>query len=132
MVFDVVSCNSFQPGLIEKIEKKGTIKDKGKRSFVRAKNGHLTGGYQLRALLAIAPVRARPSAHFGFASTLRQNVWYPQVARCHAKTKIARKYVHVFAGKGKTGKPKNKREIGRKDGGENIIVWERFSFLRQS
>ena len=28
------------------------------------RNGHTTGGYQLRALLAIAPVRARPSAHF--------------------------------------------------------------------
>ena len=45
----------------------------------------LTGGYQLRALLAIAPVRARPSAHFGFASTLRQNVWYPQVVIGHGR-----------------------------------------------
>ena len=80
----------------------------------------LTGGYQLRALLAIAPVRARPSAHFGFASTLRQNVWYPQVVGRHAKSKIARKYVHVFAGKGKTGKPrKTKREIGRRDRDKN-------------
>ena len=45
----------------------------------------LTGGYQLRALLAVAPVRARPSAHFGSAGTLRQNVWYPQVVIGHGR-----------------------------------------------
>ena len=30
-------------------------------------------------------MRARPSAHFGSASTLRQNVWYPQVVIGHGR-----------------------------------------------
>ena len=52
-----------------------------------------------------------------------QNVWYPQFARCHAKSKIARKYVHVFAGKGKTGKPKNQKRNWKKRPGQKPLLF---------
>ena len=102
-----------------------------KRSFVRAKKRAHNGRLPAARAPRCAPVRARPSAHFGFAGTLRQNVWYPQVVRCHAKSKIARKYVHVFAGKGKTRKPENqeiKKGWKKKPGQKTLLFGKDSAF----
>ena len=51
-------------------------------------------------------------------------------ARCHAKTKIARKYVHVFAGQGKTGKPKKlKEKLGEKTGEKTLLFGKYSAFF---
>ena len=59
---------------ILKTDKTETTREEGKRSFVRAKKRAHNGRLQA-ALRAHCVARgARPSAHFGFASTLRRNV----------------------------------------------------------